>query len=132
MGHWPTRDYGDECTHGIPTLWSIGHTPRFVIATFSGIQKTIAWQEGDGEPGNGSYNLVQDDFAPCFWVGGTDKFQATWTIYGVGSLIELFSVDYGTSVFSNSYPINAVTSFDNFLPTPTTPAFGFGSGVITW
>jgi len=132
MGCFPELPPGYVCSVCDGILWAAGETPSIIIATFSGIEKSLHWEIGDPPPGNGNYTLYQDPFWPCYFVGGgPEVFAALDFRIDKSVLLTLIGVGIGKEQFIQASQ-NCGIAFTNAMDGTYPDRYQGGHAVITW
>lgn len=68
---------GDACTlcWGNGKAFGVGETPESITVVIQNVEKGPTWIAGDGEPPNGTFELLQNESLPCRFEFEDDDFR---------------------------------------------------------
>ena len=119
--------FGDDCTLCFP----VGRTPKYLLASFSGILAGDLWEEWMPPPPNGTIRLTQT-IQLCRWQGTSGSYGAEYHTYADYSSLSA-GVPFPFPVCFGSFASNqCVYSFASGIISPVNEYYWSGRGQISW
>jgi len=119
-------DLGDFCPLCFPT----GKTPKYVMASFSGIVKTIHWHTGMRQPPNGTIKLENN--GGCGWWGINHLGACSYDTAEGSSIVSLNVGGPLPIAFVGSSLTPCVFGFGNDLTEAGGSAYERGGCQLAW
>lgn len=143
---------GETCPLCVGSLWGTGETPKYVTATFSGLEPCEFCTAGVGtncHAGHGSMNssftLTQSNYAAnyCSWYYSSSVWRVTYSVYTSGGIgySALTLIRPNNYIFFYSTVTGCISSFNNQPDSLGDCCTGWtldyvcaynGTGVVTW
>jgi len=90
----PPHIDGTHCS----VCWDPGYafenkvTPKYITIEIIGVEKGPGWTAADGEPINGTFQLIQTSTLPCTWTDtGIFPYKIRWGVSSVGASMTIYS-----------------------------------------